>query len=184
MLDGMSSVYALPCFANTVNGPMKRGASLLAPKSETACLARFCVANRTNEPTLNSFVFPLPLLSAFNFCRSTEAAIASCTNRITAWRRWTKSIAFELNSLFNPLSLFTTGPACVWLLLFRVSTPGVGTELSSIGLRADRARVDTADMLLVSACSFGFETGYPPPLKEGATAPSTLGTRGCLMAFT
>ncbi|KAE9348948.1 hypothetical protein PR003_g6149 [Phytophthora rubi] len=28
------------------------------------------------------------------------------------------------------------------------------------------------------------ETGYPPPLKEGATAPSTLGTRGCLMAFT
>ncbi|GMF17234.1 unnamed protein product [Phytophthora fragariaefolia] len=62
---------------------------------------------------------------------------------------------------------------------------GVDTVLSSIGLRAARARVDTADMLLISACSFGLDgTGYPSPLKEGATAPSTLGTRGCLMAFT
>ncbi|GMF22568.1 unnamed protein product [Phytophthora fragariaefolia] len=34
MLDGMSNMYALPWFANTVNGPMKRGARLLAPKSE------------------------------------------------------------------------------------------------------------------------------------------------------
>ncbi|KAE8959010.1 hypothetical protein PF010_g29825 [Phytophthora fragariae] len=60
--------------------------------------------------------------------------------------------------------LFTTGPVCVWwLLLLRVSTPGVDTVLSSIGLHAVRARVDTADMLLVSACSFGLvETGYPP----------------------
>ncbi|KAE9336886.1 hypothetical protein PF008_g12810 [Phytophthora fragariae] len=81
--------------------------------------------------------------------------------------------------------LLTTGPACVGILLLRVSTPGVDTELSSIGLRAVRARVDTADMLLVSAYSFGLvQTGYPPPLKEGATAPSTLGTRGCRMAFT
>ncbi|GMF63583.1 unnamed protein product [Phytophthora fragariaefolia] len=63
MLDGMSSVYALPCFANTVKGPMKRGASKLAPKSDTACLARFCVANKTNEPTLNSLEFPLPLFN-------------------------------------------------------------------------------------------------------------------------
>ncbi|KAE9272892.1 hypothetical protein PR003_g30065, partial [Phytophthora rubi] len=92
----------------------------------------------------------------------------------------TKSIVFELKSLFSPMFVFTTGPACVWLL-FGVSTPGVGTEISSIGLRAVRARVDTADILLVSACSFG---SVEPPLKEGATAPSTLGTRGCRMAFT
>ncbi|GMF62213.1 unnamed protein product [Phytophthora fragariaefolia] len=41
MLEGMSNVYSLPCFANTVKGPIKRGASLLAPKSDTACLAIF-----------------------------------------------------------------------------------------------------------------------------------------------
>ncbi|KAG3122053.1 hypothetical protein PI126_g24303 [Phytophthora idaei] len=39
--DGMSNVYAFPCRSSTVNGPKKRGASLLAPKSETACLGRF-----------------------------------------------------------------------------------------------------------------------------------------------
>ncbi|GMF53130.1 unnamed protein product [Phytophthora fragariaefolia] len=52
------------------------------------------VANRTNEPTLNSLVFPLLLLSAFSLCPSTEAAMASWTNRVTDCRRWTKSTAF------------------------------------------------------------------------------------------
>ncbi|GMF61999.1 unnamed protein product [Phytophthora fragariaefolia] len=105
-LDGMSNVYALPCFANMVKGPMKRGASKLAPKSDTTCLARFGVASETNEPILNSLVLPLSLLAAFSFRRSTEAAIPAC-------RRWTKFTAFELNPMFSSASLFTTGPACV-----------------------------------------------------------------------
>ncbi|GMF38642.1 unnamed protein product [Phytophthora fragariaefolia] len=70
MLDDMSNVYALPCFANTVKGPMKRGASLVAPKSDTAYLARFCVANKTNEPTLNSLVFPCHCLRSASVDRN------------------------------------------------------------------------------------------------------------------
>ncbi|KAE8979889.1 hypothetical protein PR003_g24731 [Phytophthora rubi] len=83
------------------------------------------------------------------------------------------------------MSLLTTGPVWVWCsLLLRVSTPGVDCALVDWTTHS-RARVDTADMLLVSAYSFGLdETGYPPPLKDGATASSTLSTRGCLMAFT
>ncbi|GMF16606.1 unnamed protein product [Phytophthora fragariaefolia] len=57
--------------------------------------------------------------------------------------------------------------------MFGVSTPGVDTVFSLNGLFAVCARVDTADMLLISPCLFGFDkTGYPPPLKEGATAPT------------
>ncbi|GMF60052.1 unnamed protein product [Phytophthora fragariaefolia] len=159
---------------------MKRGASLLAPKSDTACLARFCVANRTNEPILNSLVLPLSLLSAFSFCRSTEAAKASWTNRMTAYRRWTKSTAFELNAVFSSVSLFTTGPDCVCCsLLFKVSTPGVDTVLLLAGLHAVRARVDTADMLVISACLFGFgKTGYPPPGGASVSAGVPRTTTG------
>ncbi|GMF24619.1 unnamed protein product [Phytophthora fragariaefolia] len=104
---------------------------------------------------------------------------------MTASQRWTKSIAFELNSLFRSRSLFTTDPASMRCsLVFRVSTPGVNTGLSSIALSRVRARVGTADMLFKSVCSFGLdETGYPPSLKEGATAPSTLGTRECIVVF-
>ncbi|GMF25417.1 unnamed protein product [Phytophthora fragariaefolia] len=43
-------------------GSDKARSKLDAPKSDTACLARICVASKTNEPTLNSLVFPLPLV--------------------------------------------------------------------------------------------------------------------------
>ncbi|POM71572.1 Hypothetical protein PHPALM_11842 [Phytophthora palmivora] len=67
----------------------------------------------------------LSTLSAFSFCRSTEAAIASWKNRITACRSWTKSITLELKSPFGSVSVkvsvpgtdmslvVATGPACL-----------------------------------------------------------------------
>jgi len=181
MLDGMSSRYALPCRSSTVNGPMNLGASLLAPKSDTACLGKFCVANKTNEPFLNSFMLPLPTLSAFSFCRSTEAAIASCTNRITACLRWTKSSAFELNP-FSSSPSSAAGPACSLSSL--MSVPGTDNSRSFL-LERGAERVTAADSTSSAVlCGCSDATVDPPPLKEEATPPSMLGKRGCRMAFT
>ncbi len=69
---------------------MKRGSSLLLPRLDTACSGRLVVDTMTKSPSLNERVFPLPCLSAFRFCASTDSAMASCTKRLTASRSSTK----------------------------------------------------------------------------------------------
>ncbi|KAG3005030.1 hypothetical protein PC120_g18222 [Phytophthora cactorum] len=134
---------------------MKREASLLTPKSETAC--------------------------AFTFCLSTEAAIASWTNRITACRRWTKSIACVLNGLFSTAFVPAAAPACA---LHRRVGLGRGVFLSVVSFPERDAAclcVVIADIVSVSAlfCGCSDATVDPPPLKEEATVPSMLGRLTC-----
>ena len=80
----MASVYASPIALSTVNGPMKRGVSLLAPRLVTAESRRPSVDNNTRSPFLNVLVFFLPRLSAFAFCLSTADRRVSRTNLVMA----------------------------------------------------------------------------------------------------
>ena len=64
----MSSVKASPVTMNTINGPMKRGASLPAPRLVTFVSRRLSVDINTRSPFLKLLVIILPCLSAFSFC--------------------------------------------------------------------------------------------------------------------